>query len=462
MLIDCFTLNNEIDILEGRLEYLYDIVDMFIIVEANITHNGTPKILNYLDNIQRLKKFSDKILYCPIYVNPKNYDFVTVFDDEYKSGLWKVENEQRNHIMQGLQFFEDDAFVMISDLDEIPKKTSIINAMNAISEENLMIGFKQDLYFYNLNQKQIYECYGTVLCKNKTVKDNSPQFVRSKRWRHYIPYIDNAGWHLSYWGSPEEIRNKIITAPHQIYNKPKFRNVNNIIEKIITSQDLFERDNPLAIVDRSTHDQEFYNIFSKYEYKIEDNFDKLTHYYENVDGWFYRNDTLFYKQIIDHFESGHFVEIGSYKGRSSSFMGVEIALSGKDIKFDCIDTWLGSEEHQIDGSHPDLDVINGSLYDKFLQNIEPVKDYINPIRTDSLSACKLYDDNSLDFVFIDAAHDYESVKADVISWLPKIKLGGILSGHDYQIEDVSRAVNEILYHQGVNVLNGSCWWIYKK
>jgi beta-1,4-mannosyl-glycoprotein beta-1,4-N-acetylglucosaminyltransferase len=267
MLLDCFTLNNEIDILEGRLEYLYDMVDMFIIVESNITHNGTPKKLNYLDNIQRFKKFSDKILYCPIYMNPDNYDFVTVFDDQYKSGLWKVENEQRNHIIQGLQFFEDDAFVMISDLDEIPRKSSISIAMNFINEEVPMLGFKQDLYFYNLNQKQVYECYGTVLCKNKTVKQNSPQFVRLKRWRHYIPYMDNAGWHLSYWGSPEEIRNKIIIAPHQEYNKPKFTDINNIIEKITTSQDLFERDNPLVVVDRSTHDPEFYNIFERYEYK---------------------------------------------------------------------------------------------------------------------------------------------------------------------------------------------------
>lgn len=267
MLLDCFTLNNEIDILEGRLEYLYDMVDMFIIVEANITHNGTPKKLNYLDNIQRFKKFSDKILYCPIYMNPDNYDFVTVFDDQYKSGLWKVENEQRNHIMQGLQFFEDDAFVMISDLDEIPRKSSISTAMNFINDQVPMLGFKQDLYFYNLTQKQVYECYGTVLCKNKTVKQNSPQFVRLKRWRHYIPYMDNAGWHLSYWGSPEEIRNKIIIAPHQEYNKPKFTDINNIIEKIKTSQDLFERDNPLVVVDRSTHDSEFYNIFERYEYK---------------------------------------------------------------------------------------------------------------------------------------------------------------------------------------------------
>ena len=51
----------------------------------------------------------------------------------------------------------------------------------------------------------------------------------------------------------------------------------------------------------------------------------------------------------------HFVEIGSYKGRSSSYMAVEIVNSGKSITFDCVDTWKGSEEHQQGQSFEDLD-----------------------------------------------------------------------------------------------------------
>ena len=59
-------------------------------------------------------------------------------------------------------------------------------------------------------------------------------------------------------------------------------------------------------------------------------------------------------------------------------------------------------------------------------------------------AAATYPDQSLDFVFLDADHDYESVKADIAAWLPKVKPGGILAGHDYMCgwPGVDRAVAE--------------------
>jgi hypothetical protein len=119
-------------------------------------------------------------------------------------------------------------------------------------------------------------------------------------------------------------------------------------------------------------------------------------------------------------------------------MAVEIINSGKHINFDVIDTWNGSTEHQTD---PILE--NDGLYCEFIKNIEPVKHAINTIRMASLDAANTYADESLDFVFIDASHMYEDVKADLIAWYPKIKPGGILAGHDYGTWDgVTRAVNE--------------------
>jgi len=69
---------------------------------------------------------------------------------------------------------------------------------------------------------------------------------------------------------------------------------------------------------------------------------------------------------------------------------------------------------------------------------------INPIRTTSIEASKLYEDNSLDFVFIDASHKYVDVKDDIKSWLPKVRKGGILAGDDIIWGGVEKAVKELL------------------
>lgn len=171
---------------------------------------------------------------------------------------------------------------------------------------------------------------------------------------------------------------------------------------------------------------------------------KIQHYWQDPmfeDGMFtYPN---LYKRMVDLFSNGsHFVEIGSWKGQSASFMAVEIHNSEKNIKFDCVDHWgdlpgtPNSEEYYVK---------NGILYEKFLSNTERVKHIINPVRLDSMTAVKNYEDRSLDFVFIDGDHNYDPVVADIKAWLPKIKQLGVLAGHDYGwCEGVRRAVHDTL------------------
>jgi len=151
-----------------------------------------------------------------------------------------------------------------------------------------------------------------------------------------------------------------------------------------------------------------------------------------------------YRSIVDQFPSGStFVEVGSWKGKSSAFMAVEIANSKKNIEFYCIDTWEGSLEHQ---HNKELE----KLYDIFTNNMQPLQKYYKDFRMSSLEAVHRFKDQSLDFVFIDASHEYEDVKKDIEAWLPKIKAGGILAGHDYYLGDidyfpgVKKAVNECL------------------
>jgi predicted O-methyltransferase YrrM/GR25 family glycosyltransferase involved in LPS biosynthesis len=188
---------------------------------------------------------------------------------------------------------------------------------------------------------------------------------------------------------------------------------------------------------------------------------KMNHIYQEPqfgEDWFgYPN---LYTQIIKKFPSGsNFVEIGSWKGKSSAFMAVEIANSYKNINLYCVDTWEGSVEHQ------GTEELN-SLYNIFSDNMKPLTDYHIPLRMTSLEAAKQFENNSLDFVFIDASHEYEDVKNDINAWFPKVKNGGIIAGHDYYVTGhdyfpgVKKAVNEIFDIAKLKFDEGC--WIYEK
>jgi predicted O-methyltransferase YrrM len=80
--------------------------------------------------------------------------------------------------------------------------------------------------------------------------------------------------------------------------------------------------------------------------------------------------------------------------------------------------------------------------------MKPLEKYYRSIKSKSLDAVNLFSDQSLDFVFIDASHEYEDVKNDINAWFPKVKVGGVLAGHDYYENNdfapgVKMAVNEI-------------------
>ena len=180
---------------------------------------------------------------------------------------------------------------------------------------------------------------------------------------------------------------------------------------------------------------------------------KLIHIYQSPtfgEDWF--TYPSLYTHVVDRYPSGStFVEVGAWKGKSTAYMCVEIANSDKNINFFCVDTWEGSKEHTA------AEVM--SLYQIFMTNMKALKNYFTPYKMTSLQAATLFDNNSCDFVFIDASHEYCDVKDDIDAWLPKIKSGGILAGHDYDDNwpGVKQAVNERF--QDFFVKDG-CWAVY--
>ena len=186
--------------------------------------------------------------------------------------------------------------------------------------------------------------------------------------------------------------------------------------------------------------------------------------YKDIHGWF--NFENFYSESVYKFpENGIVIEVGSWLGKSAIFMAEQIAKRGIKVKFDCIDIWEYTDD---DPFYLDLIKKHGNVYNVFLDNISDCgcNDLINPIKMESHIAADLYDNESVDFVFIDANHHYDFVMRDIECWYPKVKSGGVIAGHDYDQNHngVIKAVSEFFGPNKINKqydVSGNCW-IYNK
>lgn len=182
----------------------------------------------------------------------------------------------------------------------------------------------------------------------------------------------------------------------------------------------------------------------------------MEHFYQNIQGWFNYED-IYDTAVQLAPDNAKFVEIGSWRGKSTAYLGVTIVNSGKNIQVDCVDTWRGSETEEVHQEDPA--VINDTLYDEFLGNMKPFN-FIVPRRQTSRDAVHLYQDNSLDFVLIDGSHEYAEVVHDITEWLKKVKPGCLLAGDDYEWPGVKQAVQELL--PTAEIIHGPGLWVYMK
>ena len=166
----------------------------------------------------------------------------------------------------------------------------------------------------------------------------------------------------------------------------------------------------------------------------------MEHIYQNLDGWF--TFPNLYDSFVEKMEDGSkMAEVGVWKGKSLSYIGVQIKNLKKDIKIYAVDTW---QKMETENYHNDEMFLDDAFYNEFLKTIEPIKDLISPVRATSTEASKQFSDEYFDIVFLDACHDYEYIKQDIIHWLPKVKNGGIFAGHDIGFPGVKKAVEELM------------------
>ncbi len=252
---DTFQFFNELDLLEIRLELLYDTVDYFVICESKKTHSGKEKKLHYLENISNFEKYKEKIIYIDIdfpddiyqikkYGEPltkkeltynKIIDIFNSEDGEWKKNPnWCREQLQREFIKLGLLGANENDIIMISDLDEIPDPQKIKWLDFSTDAKYCLL---QDCHYYYINNICSTNWYGNAIVSYQYTKEKSLSSIRTERTTYQK--IFNGGWHLSFMGGEERIKEKIEGYAHQEYNRKKVLiNIPNSLKK---NNDLFFR-----------------------------------------------------------------------------------------------------------------------------------------------------------------------------------------------------------------------------
>lgn len=158
--------------------------------------------------------------------------------------------------------------------------------------------------------------------------------------------------------------------------------------------------------------------------------------YKDIFGFF--NYESLYSEMVCKFPSGSiFVELGVYFGKSLCYLAEQAQKENKEIKIYGVDHWYNMYT-PFEKTHrkiPDYIVENvktwGDVYRIACENLKPFSDFLTLIKGDSATTSNQFKDGQVDFLFIDASHTYTEVRRDIKMWLPKMKSGGVLAGHDY-------------------------------
>lgn len=259
MIVDCFTFYNELDLLEHRLEYMYDHVTYFVLSECNYTHAGYTKPMYYAENMDRYAKYNDKIIYVPFNIDPNDYKFER---GVFGGSCWDLEKAQRDNLRKGIINFSDDTTVIITDLDEIPN-IDIFPRFQEDLKHTPIIRLGQQLFYYNLRCKTpIFWTHPVVTTKQQVDIYGADWF----RLNATAPAYMDGGWHLSYFMSPELIVNKLENFAHQEFNTPEWKNIDRIRDVVYNSKDPYGRDEeiPLSVVPKEQFPASFLRVFGHF------------------------------------------------------------------------------------------------------------------------------------------------------------------------------------------------------
>ena len=243
MLIDTFIFFNEKELAELRIKYLTPIVDFFIVVEANITHQGKEKNWNFQELLDgTLKNYSNKIQYHKINIDLKKIknEESWIIDGVKGDDAWRVENFQRNFIKEACSKFADENIMILSDVDEIPSREKLDFILNCNFKKIAPIAFEQHLFHLDCNYLRRESWRGSILTTMQICRKYSPQELRNAR--NKISHLSDSGWSFSSFGGLQAIKEKFNAFAHKEYNNKEFTDSEHILNCQKNGSDLFKRD----------------------------------------------------------------------------------------------------------------------------------------------------------------------------------------------------------------------------
>lgn len=440
MILDCCTFFNELDILEIRLTELYPVVDKFILVEATKTHKGDPKPLYYAENRQRFARWNDKILQVTVGDLP---------DGTSQAAIWRREIQQRQAISRALSEYPQDAIVMVSDLDEIPRR-EVVQMLPQVDLDDLVVTFDQTLYYYNVNTSCTnIRWNGTRATLNTNVATLSPDGVRWSGLRSMeyprLARVANAGWHLSYFGDVAHIQSKMRGFLHQELVNDDTLDPDLIARRMAAGIDIWGRETEQAFTigpasDLPTAIRCEPSKWLKYFHP-----DWRPEFHEN---WYTPEQAAAIGYLARHAPEGAMVEIGCWEGRSS----VALAQCIAPRVLHCVDTWQGD----ADTGPVDRDVLGTFVGNMDLMTAGNWEHTIADWRD---WAARWFGGSLIQhiaFLHLDGPHDYDNVHDCLRAVLPFIVLGGIVCGDDLYSDGVYRAVHDV-FGDTVQDYGGRMW-----
>lgn len=149
------------------------------------------------------------------------------------------------------------------------------------------------------------------------------------------------------------------------------------------------------------------------------------------------------------------MECGSLFGRSASEFLERCRVVGISAQVWCIDTWewcpepaefrkVLSDEDYVDfcARISKVGLRSEAIFDFYMSDTN-----VNKIKCDAAVCAESFEDGTIDFVFLDAFHDYQSVKEQIAAWTPKVRLGGFIGGDDFNGEGLTRGVKKAIFEK---------------